>query len=93
MHNFTPLSEVKELPEIEDSPARSVPFFRFYLDGLIAHIHPTMATADEFGPMLLGGEEPLVIMTVTYEESYQRKNIANLLMEAIRDWPERMRKL
>ena len=66
-HNFTPIVRPKTFPAFDGTPERTVPTFRFYFDGLIAHVH---AHADDngetaaLGPIIVGAEERLVAVTV-----------------------------
>lgn len=93
MHNLTPFPRTKTLRNPDGTVLKEVPFIRFYFEGLIAHIHPYQGEADEWGPMLLGNGNELIATTVTYERSFQKENMDNLALEALRDWPQRMIKL
>jgi hypothetical protein len=96
VHNLSPLSQAKTLRYLEEERAeRTVPFFRFYFDGLIAHVHHNSEgeLATEAGPLVLGLQEKLVVPTITFDESYQRKNLANLMLDAFADWPDEMKRL
>ncbi len=39
IHNHTPLAKTKVVPALAGEPERRIPIFRFYFDGLIAHVH------------------------------------------------------
>lgn len=39
IHNQTPVKQVKTIPDLEGSTSRSIPIYRFYFDGLVAHFH------------------------------------------------------
>jgi hypothetical protein len=94
VQNLTPLAQTKTIPAFDGAPARSVPFFRFYFEGLIAHIHPVPDDESyKLGSLVLGQEDTLTVSTVTYEISFQRKNLANMMAEAHQSWPEIMKKL
>ena len=55
------------------------PIFRFYFEGLVAHIHlDAEYESDKLGPLVLGQKESITITTVTYEQSFQRKNLMNI---------------
>ena len=85
IHNHSPLARVKVTPAIGDVPERQVPFFRFYFDGLIAHFErpmPNGVPAKEMGSLFIGQEDTLTVTAVTYEESFQRKNLEILQAEA-----------
>lgn len=67
---------------------------RFYFDGLIAHIHlDNDYESQKLGPLVLGQEESIAIGTVTYEMSFQRTNLMNLMAEAYNKWSDLMGKL
>jgi hypothetical protein len=92
--NLAPLARIKTIPAYEDVPEKLVPYFRFYFDGLAAHIHrQDNDDAKELGAMVVGQTDTLALTTVTYAESFQRKNLGLLMAEAYRDWPELMTKL
>jgi hypothetical protein len=93
MQNLTPFPRTKTIRKPDGSVDREMPFIRFYFDGLIAHIHPLQATLDEFGIMLLGAEDELAVPAVTYERSFQKENLENMVLESFRQWPQRLSKL
>lgn len=75
VHNLAPSAIIKIIP-LEDKEWR-IPIFRFYFDGLIAHIH-RQASDDEYrlglsGPLMVGGSDKLAVITVTYDMSFQQK--------------------
>lgn len=92
IHNMTPLAQIKQIPELgsaqENSTARDIPIFRFYFDGLVAHVH-NHATDDglskELGKMLVGADGELVLSTVTYENSFEHENLSYVMAETIYD--------
>ncbi|WP_084805291.1 hypothetical protein [Bradyrhizobium sp. NAS80.1] len=95
-HNLTPIAQTKRIPPIEDVEEHFVPFFRIYLDGLIAHVHPNNEASydgSKLGPLVLGQEEFATVATIKYEASFQRENLQILQSEAWRAWPELMTKL
>ena len=77
VHNHAPLTDLVTVPQLDGSPTRYHPTFRFYFDGLVLHIHrpPTDVTVDELGPSLIAGDGPLLVFTVPYEKSLQRENL------------------
>jgi hypothetical protein len=93
MHNLTPFHRTKTLRDRDGTVIKEVPFIRFYFEGLIAHVHPSEGESDDWGPMLVGSGNELVVSTVTYERSFQKENMDNLASEALRDWPQRMIRL
>ena len=65
-------------------PVRDMPIFRFYFDGLIAHIHRHSSDdgyTAELGNLIVGAEETLLINTQTYEASYQKMNMEWVISE------------
>lgn len=84
IHNQTPIPDVKYLPHpyVTNGAPIALPTFRFYLDGLIAHIHratPLGYSAESLGNLLLGASASVVLSTVTFEDSAQALNIADVL--------------
>jgi hypothetical protein len=94
-HNLTPIAQTKLIPPFGDVQEHSRPIFRFYFEGLVAHIHLDDAEYEshKLGPLVLGLDESITIPTVTYEMSFQRKNLANIMAEAHTNWPDLMAKL
>jgi hypothetical protein len=94
VQNLTPFAQTKTIPAFDSVPARTVRFFRFYFDGLVAHIHPVPdGDSCKLGSLVLGLEDVLTVSTVTYEISFQRKNLTNMMAEAYANWPDTMKKL
>jgi hypothetical protein len=94
VHNLTPIAQTKTIPAFGNVSERAVPFFRFYFEGLIAHIHPIPDDGScELGPLVLGQEDTLTVSTVTYDISLQRKNLSSIMTDAYRNWPDVMKKL
>lgn len=91
-HNLTPLFHKKRVPTMtEKGPdfeniARYIPFFRFYMDGLIIHIHREHEP-DNNNNYIIGNAEQLIVPTVTFEESAQRENLNNVLRSSYEFWP------
>ena len=96
IHNLAPLAQTKVLPGFGDQPERTVPIYRSYLDGLIAHMHrpsPNDFHPDGLGPLNVGGESRLTVSTVTYEESFQHVNLDAVRGAAHEAWPDIMARL
>jgi hypothetical protein len=86
-HNLSPIAQVKTIPSLaEDQGARDLPIFRFYFDGLIVHVH-RHASDDGYtaslGDIIVGASRDLLVTTVTFERSFQVKNIAYILTESL----------
>lgn len=93
VHNQTPIFQEKSVPEMGEFRGATVPIFRFYFEGLIAHIHRTNGEDSSPRALALGGGEELMVSTVTFESSWQRENLQLLISEAYRDHPGTMTKL
>lgn len=91
IHNHAPIAQ-RKLRDITKPNGPTVPIFRFYLDGLIAHVHreSSCAEIEGLGPMLLGVEARTVVTVVPFEESWQRENLDELIREAENRWPDRL---
>ncbi len=96
VHNQTPIRSLKSLPAVGEQPETPIPSYRFYFDGLAAHMHidvPSEQSVKALGPLVVGCEKRLVIHTVTYEQSFQRQNLERVHAEARSSWPSEMKKL
>jgi hypothetical protein len=92
--NLVPLARTKTIPAVGDVQEHYRPYYRFYFEGLVAHIHlDPEYESHKLGPFVLGQEESIAITTVTYEMSFQRKNLMNLMADANKNWPDLMAKL
>lgn len=91
VHNFAPIAQRKPR-DITRLNGPTIPIFRYYLDGLIAHVHreSSRAEVEGLGPMLLGAEARTVVIVVPFERSWQRENLAEVLREAETRWPDRL---
>lgn len=88
VHNMAPIVQLIRQPKFESVTAREIPTFRFYFDGLVAHV--ARQDCDEgwaasMGPLVVGNEHNLTVSTVTYETSFQKENLGFVLQEAIWD--------
>lgn len=86
VHNMAPIAQTKWQPEVEGVPSRDIPIFRFYFDGLIAHITrqgDDDGWAAELGNLVVGQGRTLAVSTVTYEASFQKENLGHLMRETI----------
>lgn len=89
IHNHTPIAQVKTIPFLRGAEGRDIPIFRFYLDGLIVHFHrhnDDDGYTDRLGPVVVGKEDTVTVTTVTYETSFQRRNLETVMGETI-GWP------
>lgn len=90
IHNMTPLAQVKRVPEQADQPdeltAKDIPIFRFYFDGLVAHVHRHAADdgySKELGDFIVGAEGELTLSTVTYQHSFEHENLSYVMAKTI----------
>lgn len=85
-HNLTPLAQ--DMAEFPPGSGTS-PIFRFYFQGLIAHVfRPKAETPPDRAPFGVGTSDTLTLMARPYEGSWQEENLNVSLMEAYRDWPQ-----
>jgi len=62
-----------------------MPIFRFYFDGLIAHVHNHHSDdgyTATLGNLIVGASEQLILTTQTYEGSWQRNNLITVMSES-----------
>jgi len=86
IHNFPPIVETKRIPALEGTPAWAVDIVRFYLDGLIIHIHKHASDDGQtisLGPIIVGGADELLVTTVAYEQSFQAENLADVIAHSM----------
>ena len=88
-HNHSPMYQVKAPFEVEGVRSKPLPMFRFYMDGLIAHIHLPVddEILDGLWPMVVGRDEPTAIGTVDWDGSWQRDNLALTIADAEHEFP------
>lgn len=80
--NLVPLAETKTVPNLPGLGEQHYPIFRFYLDGLVVHMHrQASGSIDAFLPSVVGANEGLAVGTVNYEGSFQRANLMHVLRE------------
>ncbi|WP_420476522.1 hypothetical protein [Noviherbaspirillum sp. ST9] len=79
IHNHAPICELKAIRSpAPDMPDRKMLVYRFYFDGLIAHIHAHSSDdgfTSELGNLIVGMENSLLVPTQTYENSYQSNRL------------------
>ena len=95
-HNHAPIAQDKLIPAYGDVGEASIPIFRFYFDGLIAHFVRGASkgfTEENMGSQAVGYSNELIVPTVSYEASFQNENLSGLMREAEELWPADMEKL
>lgn len=81
VHNHAPIPDVKYLPHpyVPNGAPIALPTYRFYMDGLIAHIHlatPIGYSVEALGDLLLGVSSSVLLSTVSFEDSAQSLHVA-----------------
>jgi hypothetical protein len=95
-HNHTALAQEKIIPGFDGKPQTTIPIFRFYFDGLIAHYdrRPIGKTeVEKLGLLTVGHGSELHVSTVKFDTSFQRENLGLIMGEAYGTWPGLMDKL
>lgn len=79
IHNQTPIQDAKYIPHpLVPNSEIALPTYRFYLDGLVAHIHRTFPLGydvEALGNLLIGADSDILVSTVTYEDSKQAHDL------------------
>jgi|GEM_PF-3330646 len=84
MHNQSPTPVMKFAPNpfVPGGTPIAIPTYRFYLDGLIAHVHratPLGYSVEVLGNLILGAEDSIVLSTVTFETSIQALDLGEAM--------------
>ncbi len=87
MHNLVPI-EMDSMVDTGDGVMHRVHVFRFYFDGLISRMHPSMTVTKELEPFIVGGGSELVVQMQLLEDSFQFGNLQRLVAESVLQWPE-----
>jgi len=96
IHNNGPSRLTKEVRDWEGDPETvlyKIPFFRFYFEGLVAHLHIRGEQCDGWGPVILGREKLTFVNTQTYELSLQRVGLERARANAWMRHPDVMMRL
>lgn len=95
IHNYGPVAD-RRLANPDRPNGPTIPFFRFFMDGLVAHIYPERSSLDvaEAGPVVLGGKsDEVVVTTVTFEGSRQKRDLGLSVRANHFEFPEVMKTL
>ncbi len=94
VHNLTPLAQSRPR-DILNERKGSYLIFRFYFDGIIAHFYRDISPAEvtAMGDMIVGAADRLTLGTVTFEKSWQRSNMDQLVREVSERWPDRLKRI
>lgn len=85
IHNMPPMADYKKIPSlIPGLRHRLERMYRFYFDGLIAHISLPDGSCNyqKEGSLVLGATRDVVLSTVSYESSFQKENFDTVLSES-----------
>lgn len=96
VQNHTPIAQTKTVPASVATPEQRIPYFRFYFDGLVAHIH-RHASDDGYtagqGFLTVGHGDKLSVAALPYETSFQRVILTEIQRQAAATWPKVLAKL
>lgn len=86
IHNHAPIRDLKHLAGdgLLTPSSLALPTFRFYFDGLIAHMHvslPKWSSAASLGNLLVGAADTVILSTVSFESSLQNLNMQSVMHE------------
>ena len=87
IHNLGIIRQTKILPGLPGLPAQNVPYFRIYIDGLIAHVAIDGYSVDhvnDLGPFMVGLTDEVIVSTVTFENSFEFENISNIERQTLK---------
>ena len=96
IHNSTPTATIKFIPNPSgDDLDINIPIFRIYFDGMILHFHDNSndILAADFGDLIVGCSESLIVTTIPYEVSRQRDALRQAISHVEDHYPEVMKKL
>jgi hypothetical protein len=91
-HNLVPIAWDNTF-DFGDGFIRRHNVFRFYFDGLIAHMHRSMASVAGLEPFIVGGGPELVVQMQLFDDSFQLANLKQLVAENMVRWPNVTAKL
>ena len=89
-HNFAPIAQ-NDTSDIGGGAMWRQFTFRFYFDGLIAHMHRPVSDpkhSRNFGAFIVGDGHKLVVQTQPLDSSWQLANLEKAIVESNLQWPE-----
>lgn len=89
-HNFVPLAQDNVVDIGEGRQYRHYTF-RFYFDGLIAHMH--RGEMREIGDLAVGNSRTLIVQTRSFKNSWQQVNLSKGWAESVIQWPKKFQRL
>jgi hypothetical protein len=78
IHNYSPKALIKEIDYFDNNTIMKIPIFRFYFDGLIAHLHRQSSDdglTEQIRSLVVGGGKELMITTQAFIGSMQENTI------------------
>ncbi|MCR9056305.1 MAG: hypothetical protein NXI02_03140 [Rhodobacteraceae bacterium] len=89
MHNLAPIAETKSSIEVLGVQLKEEPIFRFYFDGLVVHFYcsPSYSTLEGIAPMSVAANPETIIPTVSFEASWQLRNLEDTIAGSEADYP------
>lgn len=94
-HNFAPIAQ-NDTVDLGEGDMWQQFTFRFYFDGLIAHMHRPVSNPKvnrDFGPFTVGDGRTLIVQTQPLDSSFQLTNLEKAVVESMMQWPETTEKL
>ncbi|TPI51153.1 hypothetical protein FJ417_28740 [Mesorhizobium sp. B3-1-7] len=94
--NITPLRQTIKMTKMFDGAYPDIPIFRFFLDGLVAHVGRKpldRRLLDSWHRRVLGTSSDLFVIGRKYEGSFQDQNLLYLQNELDATWPDEARKI
>lgn len=85
-HNHTPIRRSKKISPFGDDSSPTVPIYRFYFDGLVAHFHDLSSTQvnDSFiNALILGHGTELLVSCVPWKRSAQFETLVHVAEESL----------
>lgn len=92
VHNLGPIARDSTF-DTGDGVERRHHVFRFYFDGLIAHMHRSMISLTGIEPFIVGCGHDLVVQMQLFDDSFQLANLGRLVAEDMRRWPKETAKI
>lgn len=82
-HNHSPMLDHKEVPKLTGGSTETIPMGRFYMDGLIVHVHLNALDREIKDNDIFLGAQKTSVTCVTYEASFQYENLVVLGFESV----------
>jgi len=89
--NLTPLRQKIRMSELFEGEFPDIPIFRFFIDGLVAHIGRKpldRKLTGVWGNRVLGASRDLLLIGRKYDGSFQEQNLNQNQFELEKYWPD-----